>query len=99
MHRPKGSTSALHSSASTVRVPHFCESSAGCEVPTRYWEHYCELHCEEQVLLAIVGLLEDGCPRCGLPAPEGSHLHFCDVGGEEANCEFEGMSPPRIRRI
>jgi hypothetical protein len=60
-----------------VIVAHFCECSAGCEVLTPYWKHYCEHHSEELFVLEVDTLLDDGCPRCGLRAPEGLHLHRC----------------------
>ncbi len=72
MQRPCGSTTA-------VRVPHFCECSAGCAVPTPYWEHYCERHSQEAFVLELNALIEEGCPSCGLLAPEGSHLHYCSA--------------------
>ena len=99
MHRPRRAATALSPSANVVDVPHFCECSAGCEVPTPHGERYCELHPEEPVVLEMIGLVEDDCPRCGLRAPEGSHLHYCDIGGREPNWVVERMSPPRIRRV
>ena len=56
-------------------VPHFCECSAGCEVTTPYWERYCERHSGQPQVLGA--LLDEGCPRCGLPPPEGLQLHRC----------------------
>jgi hypothetical protein len=61
-------------------VPHFCECSAGCEMTTPYWERYCERHSGQPQ--AVVGeLLDEGCPRCGLPPPEGLQLHRCSKLG------------------
>jgi hypothetical protein len=77
MPRSRGSMSPSPPRASTVYVPHFCECTAGCEVPTAYREHYCELHSEESQVLELSVLFDDGCPRCGLLAPKGSHLHQC----------------------
>src|ERR1700691_3273290 len=58
-------------------MAHFCECSAGCEVVTPYWKHYCEHHSEEASVLEVDALLDCGCPRCGLRAPEGLYLHHC----------------------
>jgi hypothetical protein len=60
-----------------LSVVHFCECSAGCEVITPHWKHYCEHHSEELLVLEVDTLLDDGCPRCRLRAPEGLHLHHC----------------------
>ncbi len=65
---------------SMMRLPHFCECSAGCAEVVTPGTRFCESHRDEYLSLADT-FIEAGCPRCGLPAPDGMHLHRCSGWG------------------
>ena len=60
-----------------MQLTHFCQCSAGCAEVTLLGMRYCERHSEELFALEVAALVDLGCPRCGLPGPEGLHLHRC----------------------
>ena len=62
-----------------VQLTHFCQCSAGCAEATLLGMRYCERHSEELFALEVAALVDLGCPRCGLPGPEGLHLHRCST--------------------
>ena len=62
-----------------MQLTHFCQCSAGCEETTLLGMRYCERHSEELFALEVAALVDLGCPRCGLPGPEGLHLHRCSI--------------------
>jgi hypothetical protein len=43
--------------------------------------HLCDKHRDESFGAEAGALVEEGCPRCGLPWPEGLHLHRCSKWG------------------